>query len=173
MASLVDIYTTAVHDNLRPLRANWEPTQPIKLGDFGILDGEAFQRIGNIADQKLNIGKVIKDEIGDQKIFSSRGNTTLAFHAKGSSANDPAVTVNANIEISFSAEDAAFFNAAACSYSIVGDKAALGAQIMKAHDAGSWQREWAVVTDLVTAKSTTIVISGSTSGNVVLEASGK
>jgi hypothetical protein len=31
MTALVDIYTDAVYANLRPLRGNWEPTQPIEL----------------------------------------------------------------------------------------------------------------------------------------------
>ena len=49
---------------------------------------------------------------------------------------------------------------------------ALGTQIMSAYRRGKWQREWAVITDLVRARKTTVAISGSAAGGIVLEADG-
>jgi hypothetical protein len=172
LPALVDIYTDAVYSNLRPLRGNWEPTQPIELGDFGLLDRQAFQRIGNISQRGITIGEVITDDIGDQKIFASGRDTTVAFHAKAASATNPAVTINASVEINFATQDSAFFNASGCSYSIIRDKVALGTQIMSAYKRGKWPREWAVITDLVRARKTTVAISGAAAGGIVLEADG-
>jgi hypothetical protein len=172
MAALVDVYTNAVYVNLRPLRANWEPSQPIALGDYGTLKGDAFERLGNVTSLGLEIGETIDDDVGDQKIFSSGGNTSVNFHAKGS-ATQGVAPINANIEIAFAAADAAFFNAAGCSYSMIKEKSALGDAIMKQFNDAKWRREWAVVTDLVKAKSTTVVISSSTGGSIVLEADAK
>jgi hypothetical protein len=172
MSALASIYTDAVYSNLRPLRANWEPTQPIELGVYGVLNDNSFQRIGNVRDKGIDIGKVIRDDVGDQKIFASGRDTSVTLHAKGASVNNPAVTINASVEISFSTQDSAFFNAAGCSYHVIADKAALRAKIMAEYAAGKWQREWAVVTDLVRARNTTVVISGSSAGSIVLEAAG-
>jgi hypothetical protein len=142
------------------------------LGDFGLLDRQAFQRIGNVSQRGINIGQVIDDDVGDQKIFASGRDTTMTLHARAAAAGQAAATVNASVEINFASQDSAFFNAAGCSYSVIQDKAALGAQIMSAFEHGNWQREWAVVTDLVRARETTVAICGSTTGGIVLEAEG-
>jgi hypothetical protein len=55
---------------------------------------------------------------------------------------------------------------------MIEDKAALSAEIMKQFAAGTWDREWAVITDIVNAGATTIAVSGGTTSSVVFQASG-
>jgi hypothetical protein len=172
MTAIVDVYTNAVYNNLRPLRANWDPAQPVALGDFGLLSGEVFQRLGNLSALNVDIGKSIDDDLNQQKIFSSARDMSVSFTGAATVAGNPAATVKASVNISFGSSDSAFFNAADCSYSMIADKAALGTTIMALSDAGKWTREWVVVTDLVKAKATTIVISSAAHASIVLEATG-
>jgi hypothetical protein len=53
---------------------------------------------------------------------------------------------------------------------VVKDKGTLGDAIMAAFNAGKWDREWVVVTDIITAGSATIVISDADNCSVKLEA---
>jgi hypothetical protein len=170
MTGVVDIYTAAVYDNLRPLRANWEPSQPVKLGDYGLLDGQAFIRQGDIADLGFAAGNAIADAVGDHKMFTSSKDVTIEFTGKGAAAAGLPAALKAGLRISFPTSETAFFNAADCTYEVVADKQALGEKIMAAYAARKWRREWAVVTDLVRSRSTTIAIATSAGASLEVEA---
>jgi hypothetical protein len=81
--------------------------------------------------------------------------------------------VKASLQIDFSSEEAVFFNAAECAYDMIEDKAALGTEVIQRFKSNTWDREWAVITDIVNAGSTTIAVSGGTTSSVVFQASGK
>jgi hypothetical protein len=175
MNNVMTIYSDTVYNNLRPLHANWEPAQPIELGDYGLLLGHAFQKLGNVSQRGIKIGEIIKDDVGDQKIFASGTNTNVSFHSAGTAPVGAVADAKARVDISFGSEGSVFFNAAECSYSMIADKTALGEAVMQAFDANDdrkWQREWAVVTDLVRSKSTTVAIATGTNAKVSLEAAG-
>jgi hypothetical protein len=167
MSAIVDIYTDAVHDNLRPMYANWQPGMPVELGDYGVLNGNHFIHVGNVADLGIKF-TVRTDKSKDQINFSSKGSTKVTLNAAGTGGSN----VKANLQIDFSSEESVFFNAAECGYDMIEDKAALGADVMKRFKGGTWEREWAVITDIVNAGATTIAVSGGTSSSVVFQASG-
>lgn len=171
MSAIVSVYTDAVYDNLNPLHANWEPGREAKLGDYGLMRGHAFSCLGNIAD--LGIAFAVRnDGQKDQKFFASKNSVDIAFHAKGSVPVSGTVNAKASVEVTFHDEDTVFFNAAQCEYMMIRDKVALGKAIMDRYHQGQWQREWAVITDLVRAGATTIAVSSGSSGSFVLEATG-
>src|SRR5262249_26921849 len=83
-----------------------------------------------------------------------------------------AANAKATLEIGFSSEDAVFFNAAGCVFHSVAKKMALGKELMKRYAAGEWKREWVIITDIIKAGATTIVVSGGSNASIVLEATG-
>lgn len=171
MQSIVNIYTDTVYENLRPLYANWEPGKPVQLGDFGILRDHTFINLGNIDNFNLTFHERT-DSTKDQKIFTSKDSVEVKFHARGSVPVSGIVNTKASLEVSFSNQDAVFFNAAECEYSMISDKVALGKNIMSLYEKGDWQREWVIVTDLIRAGATTLAISGGRSATIVFEATG-
>ena len=162
---IVDTYTTAVHQNLRPYFANWEPGRPVRLGDYGPVAGYSIQILGNISDRGVGFDRR-EDSRTDHKVFSSEGKADLRAHARGQSS------ANATLEINFSDADAVFFNAAECKHSLVADKPALGREIMRRYRDGGWNRSWAIVTDAISAGATTVAVSGAKGSSLVLEADG-
>lgn len=166
-----DIYSNEIYNNLRPLYGNWEPSQPLALGDYGALQGRIFVRLGSISQLGIQSG-VRKDGKKDQKYFTSKGSTEVKFNAAGSVPVGGAVNAKASLEVNFSSERAVFFNAAECEYSMMDDKAAVGAAIMKRYKRRTWKREWVVVTDVIQSGATTIAVSGGSSSNIVFEATG-
>ena len=169
--NLAKIYTDEVYQNLRPLYANWEPTKPIKLGDFGLMNDNFFNHLGNISAFKINFN-VRESPAKDYKNFSSRGSVSVSTHDKGSFPINGIMNASAALEINFSNEDAVFFNAADCNYKMIDDKVRLGEEIMEKFHAQVWKHEWAIVTDLVQAGSTTVAISGAKNAGLLLEAKG-
>ncbi len=164
MNELAHLYTKSTHDHLKPLFANWEPGRPIKMGDYGIMSDYSFCHLGNIADLGITF-KVRADHSPDQKSFSSEGSTNIQLNAKGEAY------AKATLEIGFAKKGAVFFNAAECRHSMIEDKPALGRRVMELHQSKTWEQAWAVVTDVVESKATTIVVSGADTSSILLEAS--
>jgi hypothetical protein len=171
MSSIAEIYTETVYDNLKPLYANWEPGRPIELGDFGVMRDRTFIYLGNIRDLGIKISER-SDPASDNKFFASEGTTEVKFHAKGSVPVGGVVNVKAALEVSFSSKEAVFFNAAGCNYTMITDKVSLGRAVMDRYKENKWEREWAVVTDLVKAGATTVAVSGGSTASIVFEATG-
>ncbi len=171
MRDICDIYTSAVYGNLRPLYGNWLPDKPVELGDYGILHDRAFMQIGNVRQLGITF-QPRKDSAGDQIIFSSKGSARVTLKPAGSGPVAGGANVKASLQIDFSSEDSVFFNAAGCAYNMIQDKAGLGKDIMKRFENRTWDRQWAVVTDIVQAGATTIAASGGHSSSIVFEADG-
>jgi len=165
------IYSDEIRRHLRPLFANWQPSQPIALGDFGKLEGNIFIRLGNV--KKFGIGFTDRtDNRKDQQSFASEGSTEVKFNGAVAGPAGGTVTVKASLEVNFASKDSVFFNAAECRYSMIDDKIALGAAVMELYRAKKWDRAWAVVTDIIAAGATTLAVSGSSSSSIVFEATG-
>lgn len=169
---VADIYTHEAYDNLRPLFANWEPTQPVRLGDYGLLVGRTFVYQGNITDHLGIAFGVRRDPRRDHKAFTTSGRTEVKFHGAGSFPIGGTVNARAVVEVAFTSERAVFFNAADCQYAMIDNKVALGREIHARYRAGTWRREWCVITDTVTAGATTIAVSGGATSSIVFEATG-
>ncbi len=175
MSDLPRIYTTALYNNFRPLYANWDPDRPVDLGTYGILRGRLFIPLANI-NSKINDKNLLNENVNPNpahKTFSSRGETKVTFHAQGSAPVGGTVNAKATLEIGFSSQDAVFFNAAGCIFHSIADKVALGKEIMKLYVAGEWKREWAIITDVIKAGATTIIVSAANNASIVLEAKGE
>ncbi len=132
MTGLGDIYTRGVHTNLAPLYANWEPTKPVRAGDYGTVSDKnnQFTYHGNI--KEFGVPFSLRTEHGaSQRTFFSEGSGSLTFHAKGEASPGVPIAANATLEIQFSKENAVFFNAAGCRYQMVSDKEALGRMILQ------------------------------------------
>jgi hypothetical protein len=174
MSAVVDIYTYAVYENLRPLFANWEPGSPVALGDYEIVVGRNFIPLGNVSQLGIKIEAPRELPAGSQQLryFGTRGTTDVDLQAAVSGPTG--LIAQAKLAVTFSAEDAVFFRAAGCRTKMVANKSALGREVMRRYGAArpSWRWEWAVVTDLITAAATTIAVSGGSSGSIVFEAAG-
>jgi hypothetical protein len=168
MAEIVEIYTRAVHQSLEPLYANWEPTLPVQLGDFGPVRNDRLVHLGNIGSLGI-VFATRSSALKDQKTFGSKGTTEVKFNAKGTIPVE-GVVPKASLEVAFSSEEAVFFNAAECNYTMIEDKILLGRGVMERFEAGAWRREWAIVTNLVHSGSTTLAVSGGKSASIVFEA---
>lgn len=167
MKAIARFYTNQVKDNFVTLFANWIPESPLSLGDFGVLDGNIFIRKGNVRDFGLNFETITGPSV-DEK-FTSGGAVDVAFNAK---ATVPATgaTVNANITIDFHKEHSIYFSAEGCSTSSIKDKNTLGNEVLKLYEDGKWKKEHTIVTDVVVAERSIVVISEGNNCKYVLEA---
>lgn len=175
MAEIWEVYTDEVYEHLRPLHATWEPGMPLDLGYFGVMDDHMFVHRGNIFDIIRGTGErvdleVDKDETKDQKTFYSKDTKEFRIYARGETDVNGIVRAKAGIDIGFSSDKGVFFNAAGCAYDKFADKIKLERILRKLGDGGHWRKEWVIVTDIVRAGATTVVISAGKGSSITLEA---
>lgn len=170
MVEIWDVYANDIHDNFKTLYGNWPPNVPIKLGDFGTLGHNVFNRKGNV---KEVFGITFKERVGSgQKAhysYKSAESTEVTLKAQGQGGTG-GITVNASLEIKFSSKHAVFFNAAGCEHDSIEDEVMLGNDVMRLMEAEKWDDDWVIVTRLIRSGATTIAIAGSQDGSIVFEA---
>jgi hypothetical protein len=169
MSSLASEYCDQMKENFKVLYATFPPNEPLKLGDYGVLNDAVFVRIGNIGDFQVDIGN--PREFPEQKSnldFTSEGSVEIEFHAKADTTSPP---IKAGLDISFSSKHSVFFNAAGCVPTSIADQAALGNAIFALLDVGKWQKKFCVITSLMKAENTTIAVSSSSSSKISFNAS--
>jgi hypothetical protein len=165
MSALATDYCELIKKHLRVLYANFPPSDPLSLGDFGVLESDLFVRLGNIADVfGIAFGSRTGTATGTIR-FASAGTVELVVKAGGRAGN----IVNASVEVTFSSRHAVLFNAAGCCASSIENQVALAPKIMRLLEHRKWQRRYALVTTLVAAGSTTAIASASSQGVIVLE----
>ncbi|BDS11277.1 hypothetical protein [Aureispira anguillae] len=153
--------------------ATWLPETPLALGDIGILKKNQFTRISNLADLGIDF-EVIKDNSKSDIEHSSEGAVSISTKASGSMApaNSVLGELDAGMLVEFSKTDAVLFKANGTLSPSIKDQIGLGKKVLKLYQEGKWDKDWAVITELVTAESATILISGSNKGKVELKAKG-
>ena len=169
MDSIAEDYAKAMHQHFRILFANWPPGQPLELGDYGIVKGSMFMRMGNISEFKIPFTTRV-DQTKDPMHFESSGSVKVVFKAKGSATAGGLMNTKAGFQINFSNKKATFFNAAKCAVNSIESKAVLGKVILRLKDEGKWDKQHAIITEIVTAGSTTIIISKEKSASISIEA---
>ena len=161
-------YTQEVYANLRPLHATWEPTQPLKIGDIGVLQGRAFRQQTHL-DALLIEFSERRGGARPNLWFGSHGTTEIELKPEVVAAAG-VLPQRASLELSFNSEGAVFFHAAQCESVFISDKKTLGRAVIDRFKRSDWDQKWVVVTEVVKAAATTIVISGQSDATLKLEA---
>lgn len=172
MNGIADIYTEEVHGNI-DLYATWPPGEMLSLGDYGELRENQFERKGNVSNDFGVSFKVKKYPSNANYKFASLGKVQTAFNPKAQASLQGIVKIlNASLDINFSDSKAVFFNAANCSQSLIDDiEFKLAKEIISLYKKSKWNPDWVIVSKLISADSTTAIISGSGSASISLEAS--
>lgn len=166
-------YTAELNDKFGFL-ATWLPGTRLRLGDVGILKRDRFEFVTTLDD--LGIPFKIRDISGaaDYHYVSSKG-VAINFHGNGKAESPGAAVASAasDVSINFTRANAVVFAATGCKTTLIERQDQLGRSILERYQAGNWPGEHVLVTELVTADSATILISGDDSAKVDLAARAK
>jgi hypothetical protein len=170
MPASYKIYAKSLHDHFKVFYANWPPGENIKLGDYGILNGDVFIPEGNITEQ-FNLQFNRRDDpTKDNYNFKSTDSVSITFLPKGSYTQTGMPSVKASLKIDFSNTASVFFNAAGIKHSLIEGMDKLGKIILGMFETQKWPASRFVVTRLVQADSATIIISGKSGASMTLDA---
>lgn len=167
MKPIFSAYTAEVYANLRPLHANWEPTQSVKLGDIGVMDGRVFRQQSHLDAVGITITSR-STSANPTMSFGSSGTTELSLTPEIST--NGIVSQRATMDVKFYTGGATFLHLANCRATAVADKSDLKKRVKSLFDRGEWDLRWVVVTSLIEADATTIAIAATDGASFQVEA---
>lgn len=78
----------------------------------------------------------------------------------------------AGFSIEFKKSKSTVYEAVGCVAPMIDDQLAVGKKVLEMYQQGNWNKDWAVITELVQARSATVLISNSSSSKIELSAGG-
>jgi hypothetical protein len=159
-------YTNEMYQKFGYL-ATWAPNVILKLGDVGVLRDRIFERETTLAELGIPFTTRSDSSPADYEYVSSN-TASIKLKAAGEipSIGSLLSQADAGISISFEEADAIVFQALHCEITSVLGQDKLGKEILSRYEKEDWPKDYVVVTDLVTCKSATILISSGHGGQI-------
>lgn len=153
--------------------ATWHPAMKLQLGDVGVLREREFIRESSLRD----FGIPFDIRPGGEKAslsYSSPRSIQVTFKPSGSALVGSALGIEeAGMVVEFQREAAVVFEAAGCRTHSIANQVALGKEILQRYRDGRWDKRHVVITELVTVRSATILISSTGGAKAELRVVGK
>jgi hypothetical protein len=163
-------YTRELKDNLN-YTATWFPNVKLALGDVGQLTDYKFIPRTSLK----NLGIPYKEGVaGSPATYSymSAGSVTrdVKLAGKAPVAGSALADVDAGISFHFATTNAVVFLATNCTVRTIADQEPVKQAILEKYKAHAWDRDYVVVTELVSAGNTTVIIAEGSDGRYELKA---
>lgn len=170
--SLAKQYTTEIVRGLQYLPI-WLPIKTLTLGAVGTIQKNVFEPEGSLSGMGIPFTPSQSRSGGIMRYNSNEG-VSIQFKAAGSApvAGSALSVADAGVAIKFSRSQAVVFEAGGCKIEAVADIGELGQRLIKLYQSGKWNEDYYVVTEVVKADATTILISSDAGASVELKASG-
>jgi hypothetical protein len=159
MSAVDKLYTREMYENFGYF-ATWVPTVQVRLGDVGIFHGPGFERVTSLRDEGIPFE--VRDDGGSANLeYTSADAVSIQLKAAGAvpAAGSAITQADAGITIAFNRANAVVFQATGCTTASIANQAALGDEIISRVLDGTWREDYVVVTEVITTKAATIVIS--------------
>jgi hypothetical protein len=162
-----DTYMTEMHQRFGFL-ATWLPNTPIQIGDVGVLRRDRFEHITTLRRLGVNFQSSTANKMLDLE-YTSEGCVETEFSA-GASRGNNSPKGEASVRLRFLRENAVLFVASSCAPVQLDNIREIGKQILDLYQEGTWEHNWAVVTQILDAEASTILISEQVSAELTLAA---
>jgi len=165
MGGIADRYCENIHKNIEPYYATWIPSLPIRVGDYGKMDGKIFIRQGNI---KTGFGvdfSVLNDQDSGDYEYKSSGVNVIKIGG-GTGIGEVA---KVGLKFSFSSQYEIFFLAANCLADMMEDSPAVIDKLRPIFKQKQ-MKGYRIVTQAIKAGASTVMVSSAKQSELVIEA---
>jgi hypothetical protein len=155
--------------------AAWTPGVQMSLGDVGVLKDNLFTRVTSLKNLGISFSPTAPDNSEEDVKYASSGNVSIAFKAAGKvpSPGSALSEAEAGVTVEFNRKSAVVYEALGCTSPAIDDQVTLGDEIVSRYARGSWNKDWVVITQVVHAKSGSVLISAQSGAKIEVSASGK
>lgn len=163
-------YTKEIRDHLKYC-ATWFPNLEVRLGDVVILADHTYRRVAS-ADEfgiqfltRKSKGKGLLEHV-------STGQVKINFFgsASGPKAVAAEVDLRAGLEVKFTTANAILFQAGSCTALEIENLKSVGDRVLDLYKKGKWREDYVLVTEVVRAERTTVLISSAADATAVFTA---
>lgn len=157
-------YCDEIHDNLDYF-ARWFPTDaPVKVGDYGTMEGDKFNPLGNLRELGVIVGFDSDDSTDDSITYVSSKN--VSFSSK-LGVSVPGVA-GGSVTVSFSKKNSILLIAEDITYGSMKNITKLGAKLDELHKDNKWKSSYVFVSKRVISRKFLVAISDSDSCSIKL-----
>ncbi|MFK7784204.1 MAG: hypothetical protein AB8B56_03760 [Crocinitomicaceae bacterium] len=159
------------HFNYYP---TWLPGVPLELGDIGIIKNDEFTRISSLKNEEIAF-EVVEDTTKTPLEFASTGGVTVTTKLAGSAKlpGSNLEEIDAGFSVEFKKERATLFKLKGTVSPSISDTISLGKEILARYKKGEWEKDWVIITEVVKAESSTIIVSSSNDSKLELKSKAK
>jgi hypothetical protein len=151
--------------------ATWLPGTPVELGSIGVMKNKEFTKLSHLRNEGIEFG-IDADTTKTDMDYASEKAITVKPKISGNMpvAGSVLSQVDAGFTVEFSRENSVLFKAKGSVSHSISNQIKLGQEIRKRIKEGRWEKNWVVISELVVADSTTILVSSSSKGKIELKA---
>jgi hypothetical protein len=163
-------YTREILDQLNYV-ATWLPTVRVEPGDVCDMHGYTLSVVSHL--NEFGVQFELEDRPVQSDIeYSSAGAVSVRFKASGEPPPTGSIlTVSeAGVSLSFAKSEAVLLRMADCSAKRIRSVNNVGKQVLQLHEGSQWPEGYAVVTEVVQAGVSTIIISNGSDAGIDLAA---
>lgn len=169
----ISFYLKSLYKKTHGYRPTWLPTKPIQIGDVGILENNVFDKVSTL--KKYGIFFEAQTSENDAAIdFSSERGITLVTKLEGK-VDPKAINLgeaDAGFIIEFNHKNGFIFRLNGSRTSIISNLGRVKEEVLKRFKEGEWDKDLVIISELIEAKSATILVSGQAGNKVELKAQG-
>ncbi|MFK7925263.1 MAG: hypothetical protein AB8H47_25130 [Bacteroidia bacterium] len=154
------------------LRANWELSKNLNIGDVGYMDKGAFTLQTTLKD--LNIDFDVRKGIKQEKLDLSSASGVNVNPRFNATADAKVVDLNGEVifDIAFSKAKSYIFKASGVRTDIISNIQEVGKEVVKRHGNDDWDKDLVIITEIMTADAVTILIAGESGIKTEISATG-
>lgn len=159
-------------NNKTGYRATWDPGKPLKIGYIGKLDNFGVFTVYSSLEKESITAEIHLDDTTADMDYTSHDsvNITAKLSGKAPVAGSVFTDLDAGFSFDFKSSKSVVFQSSGNKTNQIVNLAAITKSILQKYKDGNWDKDWLVVTELVTAESATIIISNSSDGKLELKA---
>jgi hypothetical protein len=153
-------------------RATWDPGKPLTIGSVGRLDNSGiFSVFTTLEKEGIPVELRVDDTTADLDYTSSESVTiTTKLSGKVPVAGSFLTEADAGFNIEFKSDRSVVFQSQGNQTDQLTNLAEIKKMILQKYKEANWDKDWLVVTELVRAKSATIIIANSSNATLDLKA---
>lgn len=170
MAAAAGQYTTELGRELG-FNATWTPGMHLALGTIGVIDDDhVFVPVSSIDQFGIGFKEAVLDNNDSKETFNyaSAGAVEIGLKLAGKpSVLTPHLPIErAGLGVRFNRGNAIVFRAEGATHLRMADEFSLAEEVISLIKAGRWDKDWSIVTHLIRAASTTVLVARSSGAGV-------
>jgi hypothetical protein len=161
-------YSAEIQDNLDH-RATWPPDAPRAIGDIGRLTRDRYDHVTSLDRLRIKFSTRCA-AVGAEFRYATAGAVSFGANASGQGpAGGSPVDVTGEFTVSFKKASAVAFLATGCQVTQMDDLDRIEKEVLRRLRFNDWDATYVVVTEVVRAGSTTVLVAGGTSSSVIVK----